>query len=109
MALCRQNADCESAGLARRAAWEILGLTYTPQGRKVCAPDGMSDHVLAGMLTAYLARHPEQLDDPEETVFRKAVQEAWPCPKTPKTFEVLGCRAGVCGAVRADGSIDPRP
>ncbi len=115
---CARLNECEKWLSMAAATQSNIMRPNDPQPDRACLPNPTPDKVTFDFLMDYFHQHPERNYEPFHTVVKEATAERWPCPPEslppprppgPKAFEVLGCRGGVCGAVRPDGSIDPRP
>lgn len=115
---CKRLNDCERKISMAAAITSNIMRPDDPEPDRACLPVGTPDKVTFGFLMNYFKEHPERNYEPFYVVVKQATAEGWPCPPPtlptprppgPKTFEELGCRNGICGAVRPDGTIDPRP
>lgn len=112
---CKRVNNCERHLSIAAAITSNIMRPNDPEPDRACLPIPTPDKVTFDLLTNYFNQHPERAQEPFYKVVQQVVADYWPCPPAPprppgpKTFEVLGCRGGVCGAERRDGSIDPRP
>lgn len=122
--LCNRVGNCEWTLAIAAQTQSNRMRPNNPEPDRACIPDMVTDRVLHDFLMDYFNKHPERNYEPFHAVVKEVTFEKWPCdplptpqplpPPTPRTpgpttFEELGCRKGVCGAVRPDGTIDPRP